>query len=733
VALSKLVPNAAAMAVRVLALVTSFAVGLCPCAAISIASVRHTGSSSDALLDSLSKNPIRKVVNLLEGMAKKVAEEGEQEKDLYEKFACYCKTGAADLEQSISGNNAKVPQVQSDIEQAESTVAQLKLDLTKHQADRSAANTAMAEATSLREKEHAAFLEESTELKGYVNALAGAIPQIMSGMAGTRDKASAQLQLATSAVAILRKAATGDMSITEDDKSTVMAFLSSGSSSGGQYIPASLEIVGILKTMHEDFASNLAEVTAVEEEAVKLFDQLIDAKTKEVHALGSQIEKKTARVGDLGVEIVTMKQELTTAEAMLIADNKFLGDLSNDCEGKQKEMDERVKVRNDELQAIHQTIKILNDDDSLDLFKKTLSSSSLLQLASEQQRNLRQRALAALKTKMRPSTSDRPEIRFLALALQGGKVDFSKVIKMIDDMVALLGQEQSDDDFKLEYCRMQIDNTEDKAKDLKKNIDELEVTVEDKTEAIATYTEELKTMQAEIEELDRLVLEATVQRKRENEEFTGILSENNAAVELLDYAKNRLQKFYSPKLYKPKEEEEPASFLQMVSANIDAPEPAPETWSGAYSKKSEESGGVIGMIDLLIRDLTKEITVAETDEEHAQREYEGFMDESAGKRAKAVKGITIKQAAKADSEVIKTKQEGELTATTGQFQATNIYMHQLHTECDWLIQNYDLRKTARAEERDNLKNAKAVLKGADFSLVQVHGGGGGAAAQAHAS
>lgn len=223
-ALSKLVQNAVAMAVRVLALVTAFAVGLCPCSAISIASVRHTGSSSDASLESLSKNPIRKVVNLLEGMAKKVAEEGEQEKDLYEKFACYCKTGAADLEQSISGNNAKVPQVQSDIEQAESTVAQLKLDLTKHQADRSAANTAMTEATSLREKEHAAFLEESTELKGYVDALAGAIPQIMSGMAGTRDKASAQLQLATSAVAILRKAATGDMSITEDDKSTVMAF-----------------------------------------------------------------------------------------------------------------------------------------------------------------------------------------------------------------------------------------------------------------------------------------------------------------------------------------------------------------------------------------------------------------------------------------------------------------------------------------------------------------------------
>merc|ERR1712048_577963 len=144
-------------------------------------------------------------------------------------------------------------------------------------------------------------------------------------------------------------------------------------------------------------------------------------------------------------------------------------------------------------------------------------------------------------------------IRFLEMALQGGKVDFSKVIKMVDDMVALLAQEQSDDDVKKEYCGKQIDGVEDKVKDLQKGIEDLEVVIEDQTETIATAAEEIKTLKAEIESLDKLVQEATEQRKKENEAFTQLMSENTEAKEVLEYAKNRLHKFYNPDLYKEPE------------------------------------------------------------------------------------------------------------------------------------------------------------------------------------
>merc|ERR1719399_269571 len=121
------------------------------------------------------------------------------------------------------------------------------------------------------------------------------------------------------------------------------------------------------------------------------------AKEKEVNSHTSSIEKKTARVGALDLSIVRMKQELTEEEAALIENQKFLKDLESDCGTKTKEMEERVKTRGEELVAIHETIKILNDDDALELFKKTLPSASFVQLGASKDNAKRQATLALRK------------------------------------------------------------------------------------------------------------------------------------------------------------------------------------------------------------------------------------------------------------------------------------------------------------------------------------------------
>merc|ERR1719399_2345055 len=156
---------------------------------------------------------------------------------------------------------------------------------------------------------------------------------------------------------------------------------------------------------------------------------------------------------------------------------------------------------------------------------------------------------------------------------------------------------------------------------------------------IKTLEDELKALVEGIAALDQSVLEATAQRKKENVEYTELMASNTAAKQLIEFAKNRLNKFYNPKLYKapPKREltEEQritlnmggtlaptappggvagtgigASFLQMSArSRKGAPPPPPESFE-AYAKKSEESGGVLQMMDLLIKDLDKEMAGA---------------------------------------------------------------------------------------------------------------------------
>merc|ERR1719214_176008 len=163
---------------------------------------------------------------------------------------------------------------------------------------------------------------------------------------------------------------------------------------------------------------------------------------------------------------------------------------------------------------------------------------------------------------------------------------------------------------------MQFDLADDKKKALEREISNLEKAIDKANEGIKALSEEIKALEAGIKALDKSVAEATEQRKEENAEYTELMASDGAAKEILGFAKNRLNKFYNPKLYKapPKRqltEEERitvnnggtlaptaapggiagtgVTVLADVSAHV-APPPPPET-AAAFSKKSEESNG----------------------------------------------------------------------------------------------------------------------------------------------
>merc|ERR1719222_937492 len=125
------------------------------------------------------------------------------------------------------------------------------------------------------------------------------------------------------------------------------------------------------------------------------------------------------------------------------------------------------------------------------------------------------------------------------------------------------------------------------------------------------------------------------------------------------------------------------------------------------------------MIDSLIADLDRELTEAETEEKLAQEEYEELMADSAQKRAADSKSLADKGALKSETEEELVKMQDEHKSTVKELMATEEYISQLHAECDWLIQYFDVRKEARTGEIDALNKAKAVLSGADFSFVQT--------------
>merc|ERR1719298_264161 len=162
------------------------------------------------------------------------------------------------------------------------------------------------------------------------------------------------------------------MDMDASDRDALASFLSQGNG----YAPQSGQIVGILKTLKDEMEKDLSDATSEENSAQTSFESLVASKKKEIVALTKAIESKTMRIGELGVKIAQMENDLEDTQEGLAEDKKFYADLDKNCELKKQEWAAYKDMQAKEMVALADTIKVLNDDDALDLFKKTLPSAS---------------------------------------------------------------------------------------------------------------------------------------------------------------------------------------------------------------------------------------------------------------------------------------------------------------------------------------------------------------------
>jgi len=670
--------------------------------------VSLAGASATVSEDQNQVNPIRRVVSMLEMMQNKISAEGTKKQAIYDKFMCYCDNADELLAGSIKAAEQKIPMLESAIGEDAAQKQQLDSDLQAHGEDRVAAKGAINKATALREKEAVEYAKESSNLKTNIASLKEAIAKVESGMGGF---------LQTNMASTLR-----DLSVTLDmtsvDRQLLSSFLSSRQSNGS---PAMGSILGILKGMSDDMQKDLDDATANENAAIQGYNDLVAIKNKEINAVTESIESKMVRSGQIAVEHAQQLNDLDDTTEDLAESKKFFADLDINCANKRKEWSLYQKMQGQERIALADTIKILNDDDALELFKKTLPGSANLLQIKVSTVDMQTKALHALKARVAVD----PRMDFLEVALHGGKYGFDKIVKMIDSLVAELKKDQAADDEKKTYCETELDQSEDRKKVLAQNAADFETMLDDVKEAVVNFKAEIEALDDGIRALDKEVASATETRKEENEDFTASAASNAATVDLLKFAKNRLNKFYNPSQYNPPPKHQ-LSEDELITQNMNSltqvslhggvvPPAAPEA-NLAYATKGEESSGVIRLLDNLINDVETEMQQAELEEKDAQSDYEKFMSNAAAKRAEDSKSMTDQQAALADAQTSMIETKNKLYDTNVHRMNNEKYLGGLHAECDWLLNNFDLRKDARVDEIEALGNAKAVLNGADYSL-----------------
>jgi hypothetical protein len=653
---------------------------------------------------------------MLQMITKKVESEGKEADKLHDQFMCECSKTQASLADQIATGEASGSDQAAALEAGKAHQAQMTQDIVDAKNARAAAKEAIATSTAIREKEAKAFSAAKADSEANIAAMSKALDAIHKGVGASF--------IQSDAAKVLGQLVQNKQDLFSDNREEVEDFLQNGVKS-----EFSGEIIGVLDQLKETMSKDLADAEATEKDAIATYNEFVAAKNREFETLQASIESKMARLGELGVANSQLSNSGGDTGSSVAADKKTLAELKADCEQRQNAYEAEKKSRVEELAALADTVKMLNDDDALDLFKKALpSGSSFVQMTSRDS-VVRTHVMSMVKAAQHKHSKS-TQLDFIALALRGKKVGFDKVVALIDKMVNQLMGEQVNDDARKQYCLKEFDEADDEKKVLQRKVHDAETAIMDAKESIQTLTEEISSTQAAIVENDKFVEEATAQRQEENAAYKTLMTENTAALELIKMAKNRMNKFYNPSLYvaPPKRELSREDRIAVNMGGTAPPTPAPGGIAGTGimafiqvhdQKKGEEANGVIAMMDLLLKDLEGQMTVAETDEKNAQEDYTKAIFDAKEKRTADSKLLAEKVSAKAEADAALEKHTEDKTGFSKELLANGEYIASLHADCDWLLEHFDQRKEARNDEIDAMKKAKDVLNGADYSLLEV--------------
>merc|ERR1719453_1586240 len=297
----------------------------------------------------------------------------------------------------------------------------------------------------------------------------------------------------------------------------------------------------------------------------------------------------------------------------------------------------------------------------------------------------------------------------LVLAAMAARTDldsFTKVKMMMDKMIVELQAQQKAEYEKHESCKTDIDGTEDKIKEAeyhKKKLEEKKLELEN---SIETLTSDIQGLNDEVASLEQAMKKAGEERKAENAVFQKAVTDQRATTAILKKASERLAMYYNAKAK--------STLLQQRNGKY---EPPPEkTFAGKY-EKSGGAGGVEQMLAKIISDSEQTEVALVNDEQHDQAAYATFAAETTDTIEADRELVVEKEAAMAANKAELSETEEAILFTETELEKHNDLLRGLHAECDFLIKYFSIRQAARLEEMDTIKQAKAILSGADYGSM----------------
>lgn len=633
-------------------------------------------------MEDATNRPVSRVVNLLRDMQAQMEKEQEEDEKVYDEIACWCSANDKEKTQAIKDAEVSINHLTGQIESLTAQSARLGTEISNLEKEISANTKALDKAIALRRKALADFTAEEKDFVQSISSLKSAIIVLRkhheSLLQGESVMQAGQLMEVTQALQKLE----GQVE-NPKDRRTVKAFLSDPS-----YNSQSGEIFGIMKNMLEEFERSLAESQKNEKAEVAAFQRLKKAKSDEIAAATEQLDAKTGEKANADEKNAQSKNEREDTQNSLSADEKFLMDLKEKCKQTDDEWEQRTKSRQEEIVATSQAIKILSADDARDNFSKTVNTSFVQKTVSNQEK----------AAQFLTNASKRLNNSHLSVMAARVRLDaFTKVRAAISEMITQLDIEKKDEIKHKDWCVNELNKSKNNIESTSRDRDDAQARIDSLVQQIKALSEQIDVLDKEIKDLNKEVKRGGEDREKANAEFQVTLQDQRTTQKLLKKAKDVLARVYDKKT---------------VGTGFSQTEQKPPTSFKNYEKK--DGGGVMGMLNQIINDSKAVEAEAIHDEEKAQEAYESFIVESNRSIAAKTDARTDAKNARAKNEIEKQDEENNHAGLMTEIEQLTNNNIDIHSSCDFVLKNFDIRQQARDEEMEALRQADAILAGSNF-------------------
>jgi len=397
-------------------------------------------------------------------------------------------------------------------------------------------------------------------------------------------------------------------------------------------------------------------------------------------------EEKAANEGDLA-----------DTKASKADDEKFLADLTAECEQKAIDFEARQKTRQEELDAIGEAIGIMSSD--------TVAGSGSKHLPTLIQKGT---ALAQLRTSSASSVQQavatylndqalRQNSRILSLlATKVASDPFKKIVKMIQDMITKLTEEAQEEAEHKGFCDAELSSNKQTRDTKTEESDTLKANIEELTANIGKLAEQISELSAAIAAIDKAVSEATTQRNDEHEKNTMTIADAKAGKEAVARATAVLKAYY----------DKAASNTALLQNKVPG---APASFDKPYT--GMEGGGVMGMLEVCESDFARLESETTTGESENQKSYEQFMADSTASKDTKTADMKTKESEKQAAESANAQANKDLKGVSEELTAALAYYEKLKPSCVDAGESYEERVARRKAEIESLKEALKILNG----------------------